>query len=45
MFCKIKLLYLNINENANFVGLKSLKSRRLVFDITFIRKIANGDIE
>jgi hypothetical protein len=42
---KIMRLNQNIDEIANFAGLKSLKTRRLVFDATFVYKILNGEID
>jgi len=36
--------YHSTDEIANFVRLKSLKTRRLVFDATFMHKILNGVI-
>jgi hypothetical protein len=35
----------NMDEIANFAGLKSLKTRRLVFDAAFVYKILNGEID
>lgn len=42
---KTNMLNLNINKVANLEGLKSLKTRRLIFDVTFIYKLLNGDID
>jgi len=33
---KTKMLSHNINKVANFASLKSMKTKRLIFDITFI---------
>jgi hypothetical protein len=41
---KTNLFNHNTNEIAKFAGLKSLKTRRLVFDATFLYKILNGEI-
>jgi hypothetical protein len=35
----------NMDEIANFAGLKSLKTRQLVFNSTFVYKILNGEID
>jgi hypothetical protein len=35
----------NMDVIANFAGLKSLKTRRLVFDANFVYKILNGKID
>jgi hypothetical protein len=45
-FYAYKTMRLNQNMDviANFAGLKSLKTRRLVFDTTFVYKILNGEI-
>lgn len=37
--------YKNTVEIASFVGLRSLKTRRLVHDVTFMYKILNGGID
>lgn len=42
---KTKLFNHNINGIANFAGLKSLETRPLVFNITFLHKIMNSDID
>jgi hypothetical protein len=35
----------NMDEIANFAGLKLLKTRWIVFDATFVYKILNGEID
>jgi hypothetical protein len=46
-FYAYKTMGLNQNMDmiANFAGLKSLKTKRLVFDATFVYKILNGKID
>lgn len=44
MLIKPSCIVLILMKFANFASLKSLKTRRLVFDITFVHKIINGNI-
>lgn len=40
---KTKMLSHNINKVANFASLKSMKTKRLIFDVTFIYEMLNGE--